>query len=120
MELGKRIACQRAVMGLKSKELADLAGVKQSYISSIENGRKIPTIPVLKKIAQALDTTVSELLGEERQQLSPGQKRLLSAAEGLTGMQLDAVINLVKELKKGNDTQRQEPVEFWVAEKNEN
>lgn len=120
MELGRRIAHQRAVAGLKSKELADLAGIKQSYVSSIENGRKIPTIQVLQKIAKALGVSVSELLGEDRPQLTPKQRKLLNAVEGLTDMQLEAVINLVNELKKGNRPTKEGSKDFLVAEKDDN
>ena len=119
MELGKNIAALRALTGLKSKELAEIAGIKQSYISSIEKGRKIPTIQVLLNIAQALGVTVSELLGESRQQLSPCQRKLIMAARNLSDAQLGAVINLLNELNRCSVTKR-EPTGFLVAEDNEN
>ncbi len=120
MELGRRIAELRAAAGLKSRELAELAGIRQSYVSSIENGKKVPTIGVLQKIAKALNVTVSDLLGEEKRQLTPEQIELLNSAEGLTEMQLNAVINLLKEIKKANEKIsliEQKSADFMVAEK---
>lgn len=98
MELGRNIAKFRSIRDIKSKELADLAGVRQSYISAIENGRKIPTLSVLQKIAKALDTTVSELLGETSSELSEDMVRLVDTAKDLNKEQVDAIISVVKEL----------------------
>jgi transcriptional regulator with XRE-family HTH domain len=99
-ELGKNIAQLRKVQKIKSSELAEMAGIKQPYISAIENGKKIPSLPVLQKIAKALGTTTSELLGEVPYQLPFDMKRLVNTAMHLKREQVDALISMVREFSE--------------------
>lgn len=46
-------------------ELAELANVSQPLISDIENGNKLPSLPVLCRIAKALDKEASKLIHYE-------------------------------------------------------
>ncbi len=61
-ELGIRIKQQRLENRLKQKELAELVGISNTYLSDIETGRTNPSIETLKKIAQILNIRVSNLL----------------------------------------------------------
>jgi HTH-type transcriptional repressor of puuD len=99
-QLGKNIAQLRKAQKIKSYELAEMAGVKQPYISAIENGKKIPSLEVLQKIARALGTTTSELLGEVPLQLSYDMKRLVNTAKNLKKGQVDALISMVREFSE--------------------
>lgn len=49
---------------LTQQELADKVGTTREYISSIENNHRMPSIEMLGKIAEALNTTVKDLLEE--------------------------------------------------------
>lgn len=98
MELGTNVEKVRKAKGMTTVELAAAAGVKPQFISQIENGRRSPSLRILQKLASALDTTTSELLGEIPERLSPEMKRLVSAAEGLNPQQVDAVISVVREI----------------------
>jgi len=51
--------------GVSRNQLARTSGISASMIYQIETGRKNPTIRVLKKIADALDVKISELIDEE-------------------------------------------------------
>lgn len=62
--MGKRIKKQRESIGLQMKELSVKIGVTPSLISQIENGKAYPSIVTLKKVAEALNTTVGALIGE--------------------------------------------------------
>jgi len=53
-EIRVQIVKAREEAHLTQKELAILSGLTQSNISNLENGRTRPTIPTLKKIADAL------------------------------------------------------------------
>lgn len=53
--IGKRIKSLRQTKGLKLTELADYAGVSKGLLSKIENGRTVPSLPVLLSIIQALE-----------------------------------------------------------------
>lgn len=47
---------------LSQNELAELAGISQSYLNEIENGLKIPKISTLEKIAKALNICINLLI----------------------------------------------------------
>lgn len=47
---------------LTQVELAKQAGIAQSFLSNIENGRQSPSLKNLQKIAKALDISLNELL----------------------------------------------------------
>jgi transcriptional regulator with XRE-family HTH domain len=47
---------------LRQRELAERVGVTQSHVSSIINGA-VPSVPVLQKLADALNTSTDYLLG---------------------------------------------------------
>ncbi len=61
---------RRYELDLTQKEMADQAGTSHSFISKVESGDHIPTIPVLKRILAVLDEEL--LIGIERQ--IPGEK----------------------------------------------
>ena len=63
-KMGKRIKAKREELGLQMKELSIKIGVTSSLISQIEKGKAFPSIVTLKKVAEALSTTVGELIGE--------------------------------------------------------
>ncbi|MFJ8827300.1 helix-turn-helix transcriptional regulator [Streptomyces sp. NPDC102467] len=45
--------------GLSQAQLAELIGTGQAAISRIENGRDVPTLPLLARIAEALECRVT-------------------------------------------------------------
>ena len=47
-------------------QLAKKAGVLQSTISDIENGKRNPRIDTLQKLANALDVSLNELLEDNK------------------------------------------------------
>ncbi len=56
---------RRYELDFTQKEVADRAGTSHSFISKVEGGDHIPTIPVLKRILAVLDEEL--LIGIERQ-----------------------------------------------------
>ncbi len=64
MSLGKKISYLRKLNKLTQQDLAIAAGVSQSQINKIERNVSSPSTEVLQKIAKALNTYSSELLGE--------------------------------------------------------
>lgn len=55
---------RRYELDLTQKEVADQAGTSHSFISKVESGDHMPTIPVLKRILAVLDEEL--LIGMER------------------------------------------------------
>lgn len=62
--LGRRVQQLRDERRLSRKELARLAGISYDYVRAIEIGIKRPSIDVMERIAVALGTSTSVLLGE--------------------------------------------------------
>lgn len=60
----QRILFLQEIKKISSRELAKNAGITEVQISRILSGKSIPKITVLQKIADALETTVSFLVGE--------------------------------------------------------
>lgn len=56
---------RRYELDLTQKEVAERAGTSHSFISKVEGGGHMPTIPVLKRILAVLDEEL--LIGIERQ-----------------------------------------------------
>jgi transcriptional regulator with XRE-family HTH domain len=61
-ELGAHIQALRRDRGLTLQELAAAAAVSASMLSSVERGRKAPTIVVLARIADGLGVPLNELV----------------------------------------------------------
>ncbi len=62
--LGERIRKKRELMHLHLGGLAEKVGVSSSALSQIETSKSFPSIVTLKLIADALHTSVGELMGE--------------------------------------------------------
>ena len=62
--LGERIKRKRESIHMPLNDLARKVGVSSSALSQIENAKAFPTIVTLKTIADKLNTTVGELIGE--------------------------------------------------------
>ena len=60
-QLGKRIVYLRKKKKMSSFDLSLEAEINKNYLSDLENGRRNPTLKVLRKIAIALDIDLSEL-----------------------------------------------------------
>jgi transcriptional regulator with XRE-family HTH domain len=52
----------REARGLSQLKLGEISGVAQSFINSIEAGRKSPTLRTLQKLANALEVEVTDLI----------------------------------------------------------
>lgn len=64
-QFGGSVKNQREKLGLSLREVARKANVSASFLSQIENSKALPSLSAAKKIADALNTTVGFLIGEE-------------------------------------------------------
>ncbi|MFE8952273.1 helix-turn-helix domain-containing protein [Streptomyces althioticus] len=65
MALAKAVYDRRAELGLTQTELADRAGLTQAKITRIEGSDTVPTLPLLAKLATALDATLNIALDDD-------------------------------------------------------
>lgn len=72
---------RRYELDLTQKEVAERAGTSHSFISKVEGGDHMPTIPVLKRILAVLDEEL--LIGIERQVPDEEPERELAPAPEL-------------------------------------
>jgi putative transcriptional regulator len=64
-KLGKRITQIRKQKDLTQVELADIAGMDDSSIRRIESGRNNSSIVILKRLAEAMNISIKDLLDWE-------------------------------------------------------
>jgi transcriptional regulator with XRE-family HTH domain len=61
MGLGRKVRSLREARGLSLKALATRAGVSESFVSQIERGVANPSVASLRRLAEALDSSVGAL-----------------------------------------------------------
>jgi transcriptional regulator with XRE-family HTH domain len=64
--LGNRVRQTRTARGITLEQLATLTGFTTSYLSKIENRRKVPPIATLARIARALEVDIAYFFEGER------------------------------------------------------
>jgi transcriptional regulator with XRE-family HTH domain len=62
-QLARRLNELRKVQGLTLDQLASLTGLTKSYLSKIENGKKVPPLGSLTRICHALGVDLAALFG---------------------------------------------------------
>jgi len=62
MIFGRRLFTKRKKSKLSAEKLAMACGISRSYVTLIENGKRLPSKKVLPKIAEALDVKTSEVI----------------------------------------------------------
>jgi transcriptional regulator with XRE-family HTH domain len=79
VEVGRRLNTARQMAGLSQRELA-FPGCSAAYISRIERGERVPSLQVMRELADRMGVTESELaFGRER--LHPDVARQLRRLE---------------------------------------
>lgn len=62
-----RVEQVRKAKNMTQEELASRAGTTQGAISLIETGERNPSLPMLMKIAEALECSAGELLNDKQE-----------------------------------------------------
>lgn len=61
-KFGLHLASIRQSKGLSQEQLAETSGLHRTYISSLERGKRNPTIVTLSALSDALNISLSELI----------------------------------------------------------
>lgn len=70
MAFAKAVYDRRAELGLSQSEVAERAGLTQSKISRIEGADAVPTLPLLRRLAQALDAGLAIALDTDHEEVT--------------------------------------------------
>lgn len=62
--LGGRLKHARLLLGVSLRQVAEAAGVTEGYVSKLENDRVRPSLATLHRLANVLQTNISELVSE--------------------------------------------------------
>jgi transcriptional regulator with XRE-family HTH domain len=65
--VGERLRARRADLGRTLSAVAGEAGVSVSYLSAVEHGASVPSLPVLARVVHALGLPLAEVLRDEGQ-----------------------------------------------------
>jgi transcriptional regulator with XRE-family HTH domain len=74
-QFGAVIHRKRAAAGLSQEALSEKAGLHRTYVGLLERGKRMPSILVAKQLAEALGTTMAELLAEVDRELVASKRR---------------------------------------------
>ena len=118
-QIGRRIRDARKSRGLTLEALARESGFTKSYLSKIENARKVPPIASLARICRSLDTKVADLLDESTPEDHPRrQYSVVRANERQTVIRGQSAFGYdYKSLVHRLPTQHMEPFLFTFPER---
>lgn len=100
----------RASRNLSQRQLAERMSVPRTYISKIENGKAVPTLGSLERLASALAVDICVLLRDARSRrhaevqaimADPFLAEIASAVSKLDGLQRAMFLNHVREMASG-------------------
>ena len=60
--LGKKVQKYRKMTGLSQEDVAYKVGISRAYMGYIEQGRNVPSLEVLQKVAKVIKVKLSDLV----------------------------------------------------------
>lgn len=102
--LGTNVRLHRKNIGFTQERLAELAGISVGFCAQIEGGSRLPSVPVLVRLASSLNVSVDTLVtsGEGQANLSDIENLL----EGKSEKFIQFIGSFIEFL--GNNTKNQE------------
>ncbi|MEK8144402.1 helix-turn-helix domain-containing protein [Streptomyces sp. M10(2022)] len=70
MAFAKAAYDRRKELGLSQSEVADRAGLTQAKVSRVEGADAVPTLPLLRRLARALDASLNIALDDEHEEVT--------------------------------------------------
>src|SRR5262249_20132340 len=67
VEVGERLRAIRLLRRLTLRDVAEAAGVSESFVSQLERGRSSASVATLQRLAAAVGIEISDLFAAERQ-----------------------------------------------------
>lgn len=125
--LSKNIRKLRKNKGISLRKLSEIVELSPSYISQIEQGKVSPSLSSLNKIAQALQSSIGELVGEvefienheivkiddnNMKEIGIGRKMFFLTKHSQFKLMEPALVSLDKNATSGEDPSRHFGQEF--------
>jgi transcriptional regulator with XRE-family HTH domain len=110
IDVARAVRDIRHSRGMSQRQLAGRMGVPRTYISKIENGKALPTLSSLERLATALEVDVCALLRDARSRrqgetnaimADPFLAEIASMMQHLDGFQRAMFLNQVREMASG-------------------
>lgn len=73
--VGENVRRTRKLRGLTQEQFAEKSGFSQQYLSSLENGKRNPSVITLYEISVALEVQPSDLLRPRPNRSEPKRRR---------------------------------------------
>ncbi|TYO94539.1 helix-turn-helix domain-containing protein [Desulfallas thermosapovorans] len=70
LDFGLRLSRYREAKKMTCAQLAESAGLSVTFIKTLEEGKKSPTLRTMEKLAAALGVKVTDLLDEQAREVS--------------------------------------------------
>lgn len=97
MSLGERIRKQRKALKITQQDLATALGMTPQHVSSIEQGKRVPSMGFLIKAAEELGVSIDYLVAG-KEGVAAGIIPAIKADKGLDADTKKALIAIVKQL----------------------
>jgi transcriptional regulator with XRE-family HTH domain len=110
IDVARAVRDVRTSRNLSQRQLAGRMNVPRTYISKIENGKAMPTLSSLERLASALEVNICVLLRDARSRrhaemqaimADPFLAEIASLVSGLDGFQRAMFLNHVREMASG-------------------
>ena len=114
MDIGERVRQLRKFQKLTIRDLADRVGVTSSMISQIERNTCNPSLSLLRKVAEALDTPIWMLLYDESAEynlIRKEKRNIIAIGEG--GLLKQAYLTPHRKQFNGHDHQLEVIYDEW-------
>lgn len=83
-EVGRRMSKRRKELGLKQYQVCEMIDVNYKYISNLETGRSAPSLDVIMRLCEALQTTPDYfLVGSDKGERIVSDKTLMEKINSL-------------------------------------
>ncbi len=110
LDVSRSVRDMRRMRSLSQRQLAGRMQVPRTYISKIENGKAMPTLSSLQRLASALEVDICDLLRDPRSRrcehtsailADPFLGELAPFVSQLNGYQRSMFLNQVREMASG-------------------
>jgi transcriptional regulator with XRE-family HTH domain len=111
LDIGGQIRYHRRRKGLSQEKVALRANITTAYLGQIERSKKNPTVCIVRRIADAMQISVIELLqSTSYNELSrdPVIDRILFELDGMSDSGRKAALNIICQLRQAILTEKNE------------